>query len=293
MLAKKNQLAFINALLVATGALMLSACGSETPKEGAVAAPLEDSTEIAIESNESSYLLPSPLQIASIFKKSGLKYKEGVTSSFKNPEKYTTNLSKALNLGVYSADLSYSVLNKQSQEAMNFIKLSKTLSENLGISSVFDQGNLSKRFEKNIGNEDSLAYIIAELQMFTDMYLDENDQQYISSIVFAGAWVESMHIGANVLGKEKDQSLNLKLSEQMTILKIIIGSLKSYEKKDAAISGIISDLEGLKSIYDALPSIKNANQKDENDETVIALTNEEVSALTTKIEELRNKIING
>jgi hypothetical protein len=249
-----------------------------------------------MESDEISYSLPSPLQIASIFKKSGLKYKDGITSTLKDPAKYTTNLSKAINLGVYSADLSYAVLNKQNQEALTYMKLSRSLADNLGMTSVFEQGNLSKRFEKNLGNEDSLAYIIAELQMVTDMYLDENDQQQITSIVFAGAWIESMYIGSKVFEKGKDKSLNNKLAEQMTILESIMGALKSQEKKDEAIGGLVADLQGIKTIYDALPSIKNAVEPTEEEESVekeLTLTDDEVSALTKKIEELRVKFING
>ena len=83
------------------------------------------------------------------------------------------------------------------------MKLSRQMADNLGIGAVFEEGNLAERFEANLNNEDSLAYIIAELQMVTDMYLDENDQQQITSIVFAGAWIESMYIGAKVYEKDK------------------------------------------------------------------------------------------
>ncbi|MGQ0828997.1 MAG: hypothetical protein ACT4ON_11465 [Bacteroidota bacterium] len=295
MFSNKKSLLFKSTLFVATG-ILLAACGNETPKEETVDAPVEDSVIASAETETVSYSLPSPLQIASIFKKSGLKYKDGLTSSQKDPAKYTTSLNKALNLGVYSADLSYTVLNKQNQEAMTYMKLSRSLADNLGMGSVFEQGNLSKRFEKNLGNEDSLAYIIAELQMVTDMYLDENDQQQITSIVFAGAWVESMYVGSKVYERGKDKSLNNKLAEQMTILQSIVGALKSQEKKDASIPGLVADLESIKTIYDAMPSVKKLAEDEEagvETETEMTLTDEEVTSLTKKIEELRVKFING
>jgi hypothetical protein len=290
MLSKKKTLV-PRAALVFAAALLMTACGNEAPKEE-TETPVDTTEEVVAEVPEVSYSLPSPLQIASIFKKSGLKYKEGITSTQKDPAKYTTNLSKALNLGVYSADLSYCVLNKQNQASMDYMKLSRQLADALGIGSVFDQGNLSTRFEKNLGNEDSLAYIIAELQMVTDMYLDENDQQQITSIVFAGAWVESMYVGSKVYEKGKDKSLNNKLAEQMTILGSIINALSAVEKKDPAISGLIADLKGVKDIYDGLPSVKN-NPAAEDEEKELTLTDDEVAQLTTKIAELRTKFING
>ncbi|HEX8516915.1 MAG TPA: hypothetical protein VF868_12000 [Bacteroidia bacterium] len=293
MLVNTKTFALKGVMLIATG-MLLASCGNETSKEDSVTEADTVATETAtVEVEDVSYSLPSPLQIASIFKKSGLKYKDGITSTLKDPSKYTTNLSKALNLGIYSADLSYTVLNKQNQEAMNYMKLCRQMADNLGMGSVFEQGNLSKRFEKNIGNEDSLAYIIAELQMVTDMYLDENDQQEVTSIVFAGAWIESMYVGSKVYEKGKDKSLNSKLAEQMTILGSIVNALKSQEKKDPAISGLVADLQSIKTIYDGLPSVKNQPEAAEDSEKELSLTDEEVTTLTTKIEEIRTKFING
>ena len=158
--------------------------------------------------------------------------------------------------------------------------------------SVFDESNLSKRFEKNLGNEDSLAYIIAELQMVTDMYLDENDQQQITSIVFAGAWTESMYVGSKVYEKGKEKGLNTKLAEQMNILGSIVNALKAVEKKDAAIGGLIADMKSVKDIYDELPSVKNNPQGEDSDKPM-SFTEDEIVKLTKKIDELRTKFING
>lgn len=291
MLLNTKSLMLKGSLFLATSLFVIS-CGNETPKEENVESVPAEDTAVVAETPDVSYSLPSPLQIASIFKKSGLKFKAGITSQQKDPGKYTTNLNKALNLGVYSADLSYTVLNKQNQEAMNYMKLCRQLADNLNMGSVFDEGNLSKRFEKNLGNEDSLAYIIAELQMVTDMYLDENDQQQITSIVFAGAWVESMYVGSKVFEKGKDKELNNKLAEQMTILGSIVNALKAQESKDANIAGLVTDLESVKALYDSFESTK-AMAADENSEKELTLTDDEVTQLSKKIEELRTKFING
>jgi hypothetical protein len=292
MLLKKKSLVLKGTMFIAAGILFAS-CGNETPKEETNLSETDSVSTPAEETEQVSYSLPSPLQIASIFKKSGMKYKDGVTSSKKDPAKYSTNLNKALNLGVYSADLSYTVLNKQNQDAMTYMKLSRQLADNLGMGSVFEEENLAKRFEKNLGNEDSLAYIIAELQMVTDMYLDENNQQQITSIVFSGAWIESMYIGSKVYEKGMDHGLNVRLAEQMSILGSIINALKVHEKKDPAISGLIADLKSIKDIYDELPSVKNNPEAAENTEKELSLTDDEVLTLTKKIEELRTKFING
>lgn len=292
MQINKKSLLVKGILFIATG-MLLVACGSGTSKdETKTDASVTDTTTTG-ETEGVTYTLPSPLQIASIFKKSGLNYKDGVTSSRRDPSKYTSFLSKTLNLGVYSADLSYALMNKQNQEAMSYMKLSRQVADNLGIGSVYDENNISKRFEKNIGNMDSMALIVSELQMVTDMYLNENKQQQITPILFAGAWIESLYIASKVFENGKDEALNKKISEQMNILGSITNALKVEEKKEPGITGLIADLTVIQNIYDALPSVKKNNLDtivDTRKKTI--LTNDEVATLTKKIEELRTKFIN-
>lgn len=285
-------------LAVSTVALLISCGGNDTKDQpNETQTPTDSIAEEETEEVESiSYNLPSPLQIASIFKKSGLKYIEGVTNSQKDPSKYTSNYSKSLNLGVYGTDLAYCVLNKQSQEALSYMKSSTQLANALGMGSIFEEGGYVKRFEKNINSEDSLRYIIAELQMSTDTYLEDNEQQQISAIAFSGAWIEAMHIGSKVFEKSKTQGLNNKISEQMTILSKIINVLKSHEAKEAGITALVADLNVLLSTYDGFESVK-ASKVASGDEgsfgEVVELKEAETTELIKKIFELRAKFVSN
>lgn len=293
MLINKRSSSFKNIVILVIG-ILLVACNEEAAKEETLTDnTVEDSTMLQ-ESQEISYSLPSPLKIASIFKKSGMKYKDGVTSQLKDPEKYTTNLSKALNLGVYSSDLSYAILNKQNQVAVEYMKLSRQIGDDLGMGVIYEKNNLLKRFENNIGKDDSLAQIIAELQMATDMYLDENNQKQITCIVFAGAWIESLYIATKVHGADNEKAFNDRFSEQMRILGSIIDALKVEEKKDPNITKLIADLQEIKNSYDDLLAVKIKPEAAENEYSEEpTLTGVEVVFLAKKIEVLRTKFING
>ena len=292
MSLNKKSLFVKGIFFLATG-MLLVACGSETSKEETKTAGTVEDTTSTVEEQDLTYTLPSALQIASIFKKSGMKYKDGVISSMKDPGKYTTALSRTLNLGVYSADLAYALLNKQNQVAMEYMKLSQQIANNLGMGSVYDEGNLSKRFEKNIGSIDSLTFIISEIQMVTDMYLHENKQEHFTPMIFAGAWIESLYIASKVFENGKDEKLNKKFSEQMNILGSIINALKAERKKEPAIAGLIEDLNKIKDVYDTLPSVQNNAGAPEDIRKRTLLSNDEVAKLTKKIGELRTKFING
>ncbi|MFY9308457.1 MAG: hypothetical protein WAQ28_05325 [Bacteroidia bacterium] len=273
-------------------ASLIIACGNERPVETAKTEVVSEDTLSTDEMMAVTYTLPSPLQIASIFKKSGLKYQEDLTSKQKDPANYMTNMSKALNLGVYSADLSYALLNKQNQTAMEYMKLSRQIAGYLGIGSVYEVNDIAKRFEQNIGTEDSLTVIISELQMEMDFYLDENNQQEITAIAFAGAWIESMYIASEVNKKTKQKKLNKKFAAQMEILESILNALKVGEKHEPEIRAMRESLQKIQNNYEGFPSVKRVKNADEETEK-IELSDDELALLSKEITALRWKFVNG
>lgn len=243
----------------------------------------EDTVEAVVEIDENiNYTLPSPLQIANIFKNAGLSYIGDLTNPADNLSKYNERLSQKLNFGVYSADMAYCVLNNQTQESIYYIKTLKELSEKLWHMDVFNSISVLKRFEANVDNQDSLAYIIADLQMDLDEYLEENDMGSTSGIIFAGAWIESVYIGSNVLLNNDNEKLNSRLGEQAVILESLINTLK--QAKEAELDDLIKDLEKLDSHFAPLRQEDTENY---------SLTKEQIEALAKDIKDLRTKIING
>lgn len=275
--------------------LFLVSCGggkSEEQTDGQTSDSI--STDLTpVDSGAAEYSLPSPLQIASIFRRSGLNYQDGLTAPEANVDKFSTSFSQSIGLGVFSADLSYCVLNKQQQASINYMKSVRKLADKLGMASVFDNNGLASRFEKNISNEDSLGGIIAELQMETDLYLEDNEKQHVSAIVFAGAWIESMYIGGKLYDKSKNKKLLSKIVEQMTIMNNIVNVLKSYESKDAGITPIIADFNTINEIYNNFASVKNAATNEDGEKQDVTITDEEAVTLAKKIEEIRTKFLNG
>jgi hypothetical protein len=288
----------LKGILASALIVSLFACGSSNTASEPDANGTKDSAQSknnVQKDDHPSFALPSPLQIASIFKKAGLKYYPNLANPFENASKYNSGkINEALNLGVYSADLSYCTLNHQNQDSKNYMKASRDLAGQLGLSKVFETDDLAARFEKNLGKEDSLASIIAEMQMQTDMILEEREQEYVSATVFAGAWLESMYIGGKVYEKGKEKNVSARLIEQMSIAENIVKALKSFEQKDPAITPLIADLNAIRDIYQNFAGVKALKDAAEDvDFTKIPMTDEEIAGLTKKIDEIRAKIIKG
>ena len=146
---------------------------------------------------------------------------------------------------------------------------------------VFNSLGLSKRLEANVGNEDSLTYIMADLQMRLDEYLEENGMGSTGHIVFAGAWIETMYLGVKVNESEKNEKLIIRLSEQAVILDGLINSIKQTDE-DNEYGDLIADLENINKYF--------ADYDDEGVEEFV-LTDEQIAALSADVSTLRTKIV--
>lgn len=289
----------VKAGIILLAAIILFSCGGGS-SEPAQTEEMKDTTATVKSGpmdndDELSYVLPSPAQIAGIFKKSGLKYYSGITNATDKISSYKagTPAAKALNLGVYSTDLAYCIFNKQSQEAKNYYKACRDMSAEVGLLKAFEGNNNLQWLEKNISNTDSLTTLLVNVQMETDNILGENGQEHISVLLFAGAWVESMYLGMRVNAKEKNFNIGVKLVEQMSIADNIIRALKANQGKDPGIDPLIKDMLSLSEIYNNFKSVKEMKAKDPDviDPAKLEIGLTEIFSFSSRLEEIRSAII--
>ncbi|MGV6860908.1 MAG: hypothetical protein ACWA41_04000 [Putridiphycobacter sp.] len=278
-------------------ATMFSCEGEPTIDEGIDVVESDTLVEIGIdeslfESPDVDYHLPSALQVASIFKKSGLKFNPGVGNSPDNSDAYTSEISQQLNFGVYSADLAYCVANEQSNDARKYITVIKDLANAQGMEAVFDNKDLMDRFDQNLENSDSVESIMIEIHERTEEYMDENNLTHTSAIHYAGAWTEGMYLGFYDYehGGEKTD-VGAQLTEQMEILNNIIKGLKDPKNNGTDVAWVIADLENIQGVYDGFESVKAFNA-DEN-AVELVLSDDEIKTIGKSINELRAKIVNA
>ncbi len=289
---KKQLLLQVNSIALST--LLLFSC-AEAPKKEAeekVEEPVEEvvETETMGDEEEFSLMLPSPIQIAAIFSNAGLKFEGELVNSANNISNYNTKTSKFLNFGVYSADLAYAVLNDQQQLSIDYLHAVKSLADEIGMPSVFGSGDMIDRFERNIGDQDTILDILTTVKRKTDEYLLENSEESKEAVFFSGAWVEGMYIGANA--SSSSTHISARLVEQMSIVENIIKGLEYQKDPSFDLDWLITDLTNLDNAFNAFESIK-ALDMDETDMDHLKLTEEELAILTEKITTIRTKIING
>lgn len=277
--------------------LVFASCGGEPTIDDGIDLVdtdtlVDESFEDLFESPDVDYHLPSALQVASIFKKSGMKYNSGVINATENSSNYSTELQQMLNFGVYSADLAYCVTNDQANEARNLITVIKELADAQGMSAVFDNKDLMDRFDMNLEIQDSIEIIMVEIHERTEEYLEENDMMHTSAVHYCGAWVEGMYLGVyDFEHNDENSNVGSQITEQMEILKNIIKGLNDPKNSEVGLESMIADLQNIQSTYDGFESVQ-AFYNDEN-AVELTLTDEEFASIGSLIKDVRAKIVNG
>ncbi len=199
------------------------------------------------------YSLPSPLETAMILKQAGAKYNEELLNPTDNTSKYVTNKSMALNLGIYTTDLSYASLFDQTQATINYMNAAKKMAEGLGILNAIDEA-IIERLEANINNRDVIMDIISETIMTSSSFFEENDRQALSTIVLVGGWIEGLHIATNLVGADVDfnnnELVNRIIDQKLTLSTVI--SLLDENSDNEDVQMVMVNVNELKKIFDKI-----------------------------------------
>lgn len=175
-----------------------------------------------------------------------------ILNPVQNVPYYITSQSMALNLGIYSADLSFSCLFDQKQITMDYLNAVKLLSDGLGLIHILKQEDIIK-LEENLYNQDSIKLMVENLIFNSSEFLEENNRPEIALLVVVGGWVEGMYI-AMQLAKQSghiNKELVDRMLEQYQSLLLVIKALKGFQKL-TAIEGVLMDMNRLKDIYDKM-----------------------------------------
>jgi hypothetical protein len=289
------KLNFVIALAIISS---LFACnnGSKSDAEDVDPTAIESKNKVA----KVFYAVPSPSELSAMIKATGANYNKNILNPASNEAKYTSIIQKAMNLGVYGADLSYTSTFDQTQEAMVYMGVCKKLADGLGITGAINE-NTVKRMEKNLNNKDSLLKIISDTYLETDIYLKNNERAGVSALVVAGGWIEGLYISVNIAAQNaKNEMIVKRIAEQKLILENLIGLLETNEANDNA-PEMMAELKALKSVYDKVKVAETPATEAKTDnaaqKTVIGsngelnLTPEQLAEITKKITAIRSSII--
>src|SRR5437868_5948602 len=165
---------FLFFLPVAVALTLLGSCGGEKKEESEDLIETPDTVKTSVlKVGGELFSVPSPLQTALLVQKCGITYDKAVLNQSNRVNSYLTDYSRALNLGIYGADLGYVSLYNQTQDALGYLAAVKQLSDKLGLTAAFD-GPTMERIKNNITNKDSMMVLVGLAYRAGDAYLKES-----------------------------------------------------------------------------------------------------------------------
>ncbi|MDP4209677.1 MAG: hypothetical protein Q8928_12765 [Bacteroidota bacterium] len=250
------------AIAIASSALILASChGNKSDKQTASTADSTNIKEISQNVKGVVYPLPTPFEMTRMLNNIGATYVRGILNPVDKSEKYFTEKAKALNLGIYGADLAYAATYEQKQDVKLYSQSLKKLADDLGVNIDYSK-LLSDEYKEKLNNKDTLSNVITSTFYDTYKVLDQKSNPNLAIMMASGMWIELMYIATHI---------SENTYHYPGIVKIITDQKASYSKlmdllKEHNSNADIKDLESklliLKPVFDKIDS--GLHEKDYN-----------------------------
>ena len=251
---------------------LLSGCrsgGKKEPKEQMSIEVPKDNTAVLqdiLQAKKIFNSLPSPLESAMLIKSAGARFDDALLNPIGNARNYVTNKSMALNLGIFTCDLSFASLYEKTQLIIDYMNAAKKMADGLGILKAIEQSTIDE-LEENINNSEAIMKIVSETFMNSNSYLQENGQPAIAAMVLVGGWFEGLYISTQLVEMKDFNGNKLvgRIIDQKLSIDILLNLLDS-SKGNPAVDEIMNQVKKLKVVFDKI-SITTSPVKPEFDKT--------------------------
>ncbi|MCB0760388.1 MAG: hypothetical protein KDC12_02620 [Flavobacteriales bacterium] len=241
------------------------------------------------------FSIPSPIQTALLIKKSNLPYNEKLLNPTGNKSKYVSQFQKALNMGVYGADLAYLSNFDNTATSIEYFTTVEGLADELGIKNNIDPSIIS-RFHASSDVQDSLYVLNAELYREVNQYLKDNERNEAASLILAGGWIEALHIALDVASKNDE--IRLRIGEQRSALTSLVTLLSRFEDQKVqqvkdGLAGVLNVFDNMKYSYEYVDPITDASEHTTyiNCKSSVEVSMNDIDQIRQKLAEIRNIII--
>ena len=297
-----NRLTFIAMLFAALCVGLFNGCGNGEQNENQIDEQMEDTSmnnSSLIKIDNHLFSIPSPYQVAILIRNMNFDYNKEYLNPYNRSHSYITNFKKALNLGVYGANLGYLTMYEQSSESVQYFSVIKILMQEMNIESTFNK-DLFKRIETNIGNKDSMLNLVSHSYRDVDQYLKDNNRNEVGVLILTGGWIESLYLMTNLAAIKSNDELLRRIGEQKYPLDNLIKILSPYynisEEYATIIDGLIDlayEYDGVDISYTFVPPTVEPDKKltTINSTSELVMSEQQQKAITEKITEIRKKIV--
>jgi len=253
----------------------LTSCKDKAASKQQKKVELEQVKTIENQIETNVYPLPTSAAVIKMLTELEVGYIIGIANPVENTKKYFSSTTRAINLGVYGADLSYATLYNIQQQVINYLNAIRSLSNELNMSKIYNE-ELYEKIKQNYDNRDELVKILTSAFNDTYGYLSENDQQPLALLVVGGAWVEGMYLTTHVSeAAYQVAGISRVLLEQKKSFEVFLEITKPYVS-DPSVGDFVKLLDPVKKVYEGLST---------------SLTDQNIMDITKVINDVRSQIV--
>lgn len=241
---------------MAFSALLLTGCSGDEVDPGTdttqppIGEDLKNKTGFQVELDGQIISIPSPIQTAFLIQKSGASFSETYINPADNYSLYSTKFRKALNLGVYGADMGYVTIYDNNDQAVKYLNAIQIMASDLDVAGAFDK-QMIDRFSSNMGNEDTMLTIVAEAFRQGDTYLKNNDRNEVATLILAGGWIEALYFATSVAKDDGSPEVITRIGEQKKTLENLTLLVGQYYN-DESFAELYDNLVDLQASFEAI-----------------------------------------
>jgi hypothetical protein len=248
---RTKKILYAISLLVIIVAVVFSSCQgkNKSAEQDQIISDSLNKTLLATEVGEVLYPLPTPFEMTKMLNDIGATYSSKNLNSPSQVDKYFSESQKAVNLGIYGADLAYVSTYQQQQDVQVYLNAIKKLADQLGI--TYDYSKLlSDEYKEKFNNKDSLTSIVTNTIYDTYYFLDQKSNPDLAVTMVTGMWVELMYIGTNISQDSYNYTglVNIISKQKESYTKVM--ELLSGRNGNAEIKSLESKLQALKPAFD-------------------------------------------
>lgn len=242
-------------------------------------------------------VIPPPALLSHIIAKESIPFENHCLADPSHPEQWTSEHSKALNLGVLGADLSYLINHGQTTSIPQYLAAIRRLTDNLGISQEVHP-ELLNQIEAGLDNPAQVLGLHGVFFRNLESYLNNNNRSDISTCILLGGWTESMYQLLLSDNAHKSESLHRLLVDQTYCAqgirsladKIENPALKEYQ---SLVKQLCSALEAFERTYEKKEPLHDANAGVTylRGQTNVQYTDAQWQELTSRVMETRKQIV--
>ena len=185
--------------------LFIASCGSkeEAAAGTSTADDFEKTTDTVSSEVRSNFDLirvniPKPSELTAKLAAAKIGYNKSVLLPSSKAGSFSSNYSKAIGMGVFSADLGHAAAYNQTQDAMEYLNQITKLSGDLGIVKAFDP-EFAKDILASVSKPDTFQMKFDEAFDKAERNLRSNQRVAITVLMVTGGWVESLYLSVEGL----------------------------------------------------------------------------------------------